>query len=261
MMRALYTAASGMMAQQLNIDNISNNLANIQTTGYKKSRVNFQDLLYAQTGGAQVGMGTRAANTQKLFTQGSTLKTGNPLDVAIGDNGQGFFMVKLPDGQIGYTRDGAFKTTMDPRTGAQVLCTQSGMPLVDESGKPIAIPEGYTNVSIDEQGRVMAYPADAKEPVEVGHLALARFLNPAGLEAKGGNIYAATPEAGQRDIGRPGTGSTFGVLVPEHLEKANINVVEEMMNIVQAQRAFEISQKGVQSADEMMRMTNQMQKG
>jgi len=257
MMRALYTAASGMMAQQLNIDNISNNLANYQSTGFKKSRVDFQDLLYATmqdpgteaTSGTQIGMGVRAASTQRQFSQGSLQKTNNPYDVAV--QGEGFFRVTLPDGTAAYTRDGAFK--YDGET--QQIVTGSGQPI------GVSIPKDVTNIEVRPNGEVFGVRINGDGQAEkVGQIHLTRFLNPAGLQAIGGNLYVETPVAGARTEDIPGQNG-MGSLAQGHLEKSNINVVEEMISIVQAQRAFEMNQKGVQAADEMMRMTNQLQRG
>lgn len=257
MMRALYTAASGMMAQQLNIDNISNNLANYQSTGFKKSRVDFQDLLYATmrdpgteaTAGTQIGMGVRAASTQRNFGQGSLQKTNNPYDVAI--QGDGFFKVNLPDGTTAFTRDGAFK--YDGET--QQITTGAGHPV------GVSIPKDVTNIEVRPDGSVFGVRINGDGQSEkIGQIKLTRFLNPAGLQAIGGNLYVETPVAGAKSEDIPGQNG-MGVLAQGHLEKSNINVVEEMISIVQAQRAFEMNQKGVQAADEMMRMTNQLQRG
>lgn len=257
MMRALYTAASGMMAQQLNIDNISNNLANYQSTGFKKSRVDFQDLLYATmkepgaeaTAGTQIGMGVRASSTQRNFVQGSLQKTNNPYDVAI--QGEGFFKVNLPDGTHAYTRDGAFK--YDGET--QQIVNHTGHSV------GVSIPGDVTNVEVRPDGSIYGVRINGDGQAEkVGQLKLTRFLNPAGLQAIGANLYVETPVAGARSEDLPGQNG-MGVLAQGHLEKSNINVVEEMISIVQAQRAFEMNQKGVQAADEMMRMTNQLQRG
>lgn len=267
MMRALYTAASGMMAQQLNIDNISNNLANAQSVGFKKSRVDFEDLLYAHmqdpnataTSGTQIGMGVRVASTQKMFTQGSLQRTDNPYDMAI--QGDGFFSVQTPDG-VAYTRDGAFKFDGEKNQ----ICNSAGFAIQvkDPHGTVkygLDVPRGVTGIQVEPDGKVKGTDLAGKE-VELGTIELTKFLNPAGLKAIGGNLYLATPIAGSHITGDPNdTKLGLGGIAQGHVEKSNINVVEEMINIVQAQRAFEMSQKGVQSADEMMRMTNQMQKG
>jgi flagellar basal-body rod protein FlgG len=267
MMRALYTAASGMMAQQLNIDNISNNLANVQSVGFKKSRVDFQDLLYAHmqdpnataTSGTQIGMGVRVASTQKLFSQGTLQRTDNPYDMAI--QGDGFFSVKTPDG-VAYTRDGSFK--FDGEKNEIVNSSGFSIEVKDTQGHVgygLKVPRGVTGVTVDPDGKIKGTDMGGKD-VELGSIQLTKFLNPAGLKAVGGNLYLATPIAGEHVTGSPNdTKLGMGGIAQGHIEKSNINVVEEMIGIVQAQRAFEMSQKGVQSADEMMRMTNQMQKG
>jgi flagellar basal-body rod protein FlgG len=254
MMRSLYTSASGMMAQQMNIDNISNNLANVQSTSYKKSRVDFQDLLYGYTqdpgedatAGTQIGMGVRAASTQKMFSVGSLSQTGNNFDVAI--QGDGFFEVTMPDGTKCYTRDGALK--MD----GQGNLLASGYPL------GVKIPNNVMDVQIGADGKVTAVPVNQTERVTIGEIKLTRFLNPAGLKALGGNLYSWTQVAGEKTTDKPGSNG-LGNLAAGFLEKSNVNVVEEMINIIQAQRAYEINSKGVQAADEMMRMANQLNKG
>ncbi len=258
MMRALYTAASGMMAQQMNIDNVSHNLANYQSVGFKKSRVTFEDLLYATmrdpnaeaSGGTQIGMGVKAVSTQRMFSQGSLQKTNNPFDVAI--QGDGFFKVQLADGTTAYTRDGSFK--YDGETNK--LTTQSGQSL------GITIPKDMTNIEVTPKGEIkgVRLGSDNTEPVTIGQIKLTRFLNPAGLEAIGGNLYLEKPTCGAKTECIPGENG-MGVLAQGHLEKSNINIVEEMINIVQAQRAFDMNQKGVQAADEMMRQANQLQRG
>ncbi|MCL5036199.1 MAG: flagellar basal-body rod protein FlgG [Chloroflexi bacterium] len=255
MMRSLYTAASGMMAQQASIDNISNNLANVQSTSFKKSRLDFQDLLYAHTqdpgteatAGTQIGMGVRSVATQKLFTTGSLRQTGNNFDVAI--QGDGFYSVKMPDGRDVYTRDGAFKLD-----GEGNLTSSAGYSL------GIKIPKDVTNVEISQDGRVSGIPMNSTEPVEIGQIKLTRFLNPAGLRAVGGNLYEWTPVAGQKVEDKPAAPG-MGSLAQGYLEQSNVNVVEEMINIIQAQRAYEINQKSVQAADEMMRQANQLSQG
>lgn len=255
MMRGLYTAASGMMAQQMNIDNISNNLANVQSNSFKASRVDFQDLLYAHsqdpnteaTAGTQIGMGVRAASTQKVFSQGSIARTGNNFDVAI--QGDGFFRVTLPDGQTAYTRDGAFRLDKDGG-----IVTQAGY----QTG--INVPKDYTNVVIKPNGEVFATHVNDVKPTKIGQMQLTRFLNPAGLKAIGGNLYSKTDVCGAETTDIPGQNG-LGIVAQGFLEKSNVNVVVEMMNIVQAQRAYEMAQKGVQAADEMTRMANQLHKG
>jgi flagellar basal-body rod protein FlgG len=260
-----------MMAQQLNIDNISNNLANVQSVGFKKSRVDFQDLLYAHmqdpnataTGGTQIGMGVRVASTQKQFTQGSVQRTDSPYDLAI--EGDGFFTVNTPDGPA-YTRDGSLK--YDASKGEIVNGAGFSLLTKDAAGHVhygLKMPKGATNFTVDPDGMVHVTDMAGKD-VKIGQVMLTKFLNPNGLKAIGGNLYVNSPDmhgvAGSHVVGTPNDKKMgFGGIAQGHLEKSNINVVEEMVAIVQAQRAFEMSQKGVQAADEMMRMTNQMQKG
>lgn len=257
MMRALYTAASGMMAQQTNIDNISNNLANYQSTGFKKSRVSFQDLLYASmdspgsegTGGkTQIGMGTRTVTTEKMFSQGQLQETKSPWDVAI--DGEGFFKVQMGDGSTAYSRDGSFKLDAN-----QELTLSNGAKL------GVKIPDNASNIKISADGTITGtrMNGDGKEE-KLGQIHVTRFLNPAALEAVGGNLFKETPACGKRTEEVPGTNGS-GVLSQGYLEKSNINIVEEMINIVTAQRSFEMNQKGVQAADEMIRQANQIQKG
>ncbi len=259
MMRALYTSASGMMAQQLNIDNVSNNLANYQTTGYKKSSVSFEDLLYATmqepgtkaTAGTQVGMGVRATSTDRMFTQGTLQKTGNPFHVGI--EGDGFFKVNTPDGKVAYTRAGDFR--YDGKTNQ--LTTSAGHSI------GVQIPDNMSNIKISPTGEVtgISNEGDGK-PEVLGQIKLVKFLNPGGLKAVGGNMFVETDVSGAKTEGTPGDKSLgLGALAQGHLEKSNINIVEEMIAIVQAQRSFEMSQKGVQAADEMMKQTNQLQRG
>lgn len=259
MMRALYTAASGMMAQQMNIDNVSNNLANYQTTGYKKSSVSFEDLLYATTqepntkatGGTQIGMGVRATSTDRLFTQGGLQKTGNPFHVGI--EGEGFFKVNMPDGKVGYTRAGDFR--YNGKTNE--VTTAAG------HGIGVKIPSNFSNIKIDPTGKVTGTSNESADgmPETLGQIKLVKFLNPSGLKAMGGNMFAETDVSGSKVEGTPGDKSMgLGALAQGHLEKSNINIVEEMISIVQAQRSFEMSQKGVSAADEMMKMTNQLQR-
>lgn len=257
MMRALYTAASGMMAQQTNIDNISNNLANYQSTGFKKSRVSFEDLLYAsmETPGGeatgaktQIGMGVRTMQTEKMFSQGQLQETKNPYDVAI--DGEGFFKVQMADGTTAYTRDGSFK--MD-QSGC--LCLSNGAKL------NVKIPSDMTNIEITGDGQIKGTRLNGDgKPEVVGQLHLTKFLNPAALQAVGGNLYLETPACGAKTEDIPGKNG-IGVVAQGYLEKSNINIVEEMINIVTAQRSFEMNQKGVQAADEMMRGTNNLQRG
>lgn len=253
-MRALWTAGSGMVAQQANIDGISNNLANVNTTGFKKSRTDFQDLMYqtirqagAQTGpdsqvptGIQMGHGVRQVATQKIYTQGSFQQTGNSLDVAI--EGDGFFQIAMPDGSFAYTRDGSFKKDSQGR-----MVTSDGYPLEPA----IQIPDTATEVTISADGRVAAtMPGDA-EPQEIGNIQLFRFVNPSGLNSIGRNLLQETGASGQPVQVAPGEEGA-GTLVQKYLEMSNVQVVEEMVNMIVAQRAYEVNSKAITTADEML---------
>jgi flagellar basal-body rod protein FlgG len=254
MMRALWTAGTGMMAQQANIDVISNNLANVSTTGFKKSRADFQDLMYqtiqqagSTTGpdsqlptGIQIGHGARLVATQKMFTEGTFQQTGNPLDWAI--EGDGFFQITMPDGTIGYTRDGSFKKDSQGR-----VVTSEGYPI-----EPVmTIPETATGVSISSDGRVTATIPGQTQPQDLGQLQVARFVNPAGLDSIGRNLFRETSASGAPTAGNPGIDGA-GTIVGQYLEMSNVQVVEEMVNMIVAQRAYEINSKAITTTDEML---------
>lgn len=255
MIRALHSAATGMEAQQTYIDVTSNNLANINTTGFKKTRANFQDLMYqvqrapgaavnqvneAPTG-IQVGLGVRTGSTQKEFGPGSLKATEGPLDMAI--EGDGFFQVLQPDGTSAYTRDGAFTVNED----GQVV-NGAGLPLEPA----INIPAEAINVVIGRDGTVTAQLQDQAEPVQLGQIQTVSFMNPAGLLATGGNLYTESGASGPPIIGNPGENG-FGTINQGFLEMANVKVVEEMINLITAQRAFEFNSKAVQASDQMLR--------
>ena len=260
MVRSLYTSAAGMEAQQMNLDVIANNLANVNTTGFKKSKIEFQDLLYEttrapgaeQSGGTQlptglqVGHGTRAVATAKIFTEGELTQTGERLDMAI--QGDGFFQVQMPDGTLAYTRDGALKTASDGR-----VTTSDGLP-VQGGFQPIAV--GTTNITISSNGDVSTTGANGAQNFQVQ---LVRFANPAGLQAMGGNFYTETLASGTPETGTPGENG-FGTLQQGYLEMSNVKVVEEMVNMIVAQRAYEVNSKAVQSADEMMQEGNNLRR-
>ncbi|MGI6575458.1 MAG: flagellar basal-body rod protein FlgG [bacterium] len=256
MMRALWIAGSGMRAQQLNIDVVSHNLSNVNTTGFKKSRVEFQDLLYetirpagTRQGipvGLEVGHGVRAAATLRQFSTGSLQETGNPLDLAI--EGPGFFALELPDGTIAYTRDGSFKLDADG-----CLVSSSGYWLQPE----VVIPPEATDIAISPDGAV-SYLLHGKR-VEGDRITLVSFSNPAGLEAAGRNLYRYTEAAGEMMTDLvPGEGC--GTLAANYLELSNVQVVEEMINMIVAQRAYEINAKAIQAADEMLGMANNLRR-
>lgn len=260
MLRSLYSAAAGMESQQLNLDVISNNLANVNTTGFKKSKAEFQELLYQTTRapgadqgsgnilptGIQIGQGSRAVATERIFTNGDLTQTGEQLDVAV--QGDGFFEVQMPDGTLAYTRDGGFKTSADGR-----IVTSDGLPL--QAGfQPV--PAGTTNITIGAQGNVTYTGANGTTSFQVQ---LVRFANPAGLESMGSNLYKETAASGTPQLGTPGTNG-FGTLNQGYLELSNVKVVEEMVNLIMAQRAYEVNSKAVQAADEMMQQSNNLKR-
>ncbi|MBM3848469.1 MAG: flagellar basal-body rod protein FlgG [Verrucomicrobia bacterium] len=257
MIRALYSSATGMVSQQTNLDVIANNLANVNTSGFKKSKIEFQDLIYqssklpgAEVGGGnqiptgiQIGHGSRVMATSKIFTVGDVSHTGSQLDVAI--DGQGFFEVVMPDGSSAYTRDGAFKLDSTGR-----LVTSDGMVL--QGG--ITIPPGTSEITIAPTGEVSARTAGG---IQAFNMNLVRFANPSGLESVGRNLYRETPSSGAAQQGQPGTDG-FGVLAQNYLEMSNVKVVEEMVNMIVAQRAYEVNSKAVQTADDMLQISNNL---
>ncbi len=255
MLRALYSSAAGMNAQQLNLDVISNNLANVNTTGYKKTKIEFEDLLYETQreagtdqgsgnelpSGIQIGHGSQVVATQKIFTTGELSSTGSQLDVAI--QGDGFFEVQLPDGTLAYTRDGGFQTDSNGR-----VVTSNGLPVQGFQ----AVPQGTTNITVAPNGQVSYTTPSGATTFQVQ---LARFENPAGLSAMGNNLYQQTTASGAAELGTPSTNG-FGSLAQGYLELSNVQVVEEMVNMIEAQRAYEVNAKAVQAADEMLQMSN-----
>lgn len=261
MIRSLSVAATGMEAQQLNIDIISNNLANVNTAGFKKSRGDFQDLLYqtivpagaASSGstqaptGIQVGMGVKAAAVQKIFTQGEYQQTGNPLDIAI--EGDGFIQVMQPDGQIAYSRAGALKLDSEGK-----IVTSDGYSVEPN----ITIPSTATSISIGSSGIVSVRDANGSV-TDVGQIELAKFLNPAGLNSIGKSLYLTTPSSGEAVTGTPGL-EGFGTISQGFLEMSNVNVVQEMVNMIVAQRAYEVNSKAIQTADEMLQRANELKR-
>jgi len=259
MIRALWTASTGMQSQQVNMDVIANNLANVNSSGFKKSRADFQDILYqtsraAGTGvdggevptGVQIGLGSRVAAVQKVFTSGDFQQTENELDLAI--EGSGFFRVTLPDGAEAYTRSGAMKKDSTGR-----LVTSDGYPLVPE----IVIPEGATKISIGSGGTVDVVLDGETDSTQVGTIELVRFGNPSGLSSLGRNLYAETPTTGAPQTGTPGENG-FGTLSQGFLEGSNVNIMEEMVNMIAGQRAYEVNSKAIKTADEMLSMTSQL---
>lgn len=303
MIRALYSAASGMLAQQMNVDIISNNLANVNTPGFKKGRVEFQELMYqnlrepgasvvlgqAIPTGIQVGHGVRPSASQRIFSVGILQTTESDLDVAV--EGRGFFQVQRPDGTLAYTRDGSFHLdglrTIVTSQGLRVL-GQSGLiavpagaanltvladgtvtaELPDQDGPvilgkldngPISLPEGLEGLSVDASGRITGNLPGRPETFVVGRILLADFPNPAGVGALGGNLYGQTFSSGEPAVGGPAENG-LGDIKQRTLELSNVQVVEEMVSLIMAQRAYEINSKAIQSADEMLAQANNLRR-
>lgn len=254
MIRALWTAASGMQAQQKNIDVVAHNLANVNTTGFKKSRADFEDLVYQNMrssgspsststqvpNGIQIGLGTRLASVTKLFTAGDLTQTGNELDIAI--EGDGFFQIQMLDGTTAYTRAGAFKKDSDGR-----LVTPDGDPLIPE----IVIPSNATKVNIGSDGTVSVNQSGQTSTTTVGNILLATFSNPSGLSSLGKNLYQQTESSGDPTTGTPGQNG-IGTIAQGLLEMSNVSVAEEMVNMIVGQRAYEVNSKAIKTADEML---------
>ncbi|WP_188054506.1 MULTISPECIES: flagellar basal-body rod protein FlgG [unclassified Sphingosinithalassobacter] len=259
-MRTLSIAATGMLAQQTNVDVISNNIANMNTTAFKRQRAEFQDLLYQQvvrpgsaTGegtmapaGIQIGAGVRTGGVYRILEQGALTQTSNPLDVAI--QGRGYFQITLPSGETGYTRDGSFQLSDQGE-----LVTQDGYPV--QPG--INIPQEAVDVTISSTGQVQVKLAGDPEPQNVGQLELATFMNESGLEAQGGNLFLETAASGQPTIAPPGEPGT-GTLTQGFVEASNVNPVAEITALITAQRAYEMNSRVVKTADEMLATTSQL---
>lgn len=260
MIRSLWTGTTGMHGQQLNIDVIANNLANVSTTGFKKSKTDFQDLLYqtmkvpgAQTSadtesptGILVGLGVKPAAVTKVFTQGDLILTENELDIAI--EGEGFLQVEVPNGNTNYTRSGALKRDSDGR-----ITNSDGYPIIPA----LTIPDGARDITISETGIVSAVIGDDTEATEIGNIELAIFTNNAGLRAVGKNLFEETGASGAPATGTPGDDG-YGTLLQTFLEGSNVNIVEELASMITTQRAYEINSKTIQTSDEMMQTTNQL---
>jgi len=258
------TAATGMLAQQLFIDVIANNLANVNTSGFKKSKIEFQDLLYQTIRAAgssnlegsfvptelQVGSGTRPVATQKIFSQGEIIATGNVFDLAI--NGNGFFQINMPDGTFRYTRDGSFKISE-----IGILVTSDGFPLQPQ----IRIPEGIEglNIEVAMDGQIYAKIYGQETLQNLGQIQTVQFINPAGLKNVGQNLYEFTFASGAPIIGTPGIDGA-GTILQRYLESSNVDIVEEMVNMIVAQRSFETNSKAVQAADDMLNISNQLRR-
>ncbi|GKT23781.1 MULTISPECIES: flagellar basal-body rod protein FlgG [Comamonadaceae] len=254
MINSLWIAKTGMSAQQTQLDVISHNLANVSTNGYKRNNAVFEDLIYQnqrQVGsqtteqnqlptGLHLGLGVRTVATSRNFTQGSLQQSNNNLDVAI--NGNGFFEITQPDGTIGYTRDGSFQLDAQGR-----MVTSSGLPVANG----ITVPANATAISISTEGVVSATVPGSTAPQQLGSIAMANFINPAGLEPIGQNMYKESAASGQPQQGTPGTNG-LGYMRQGFLETSNVNVVEELVTMIQTQRAYEMNSKAIQTSDQML---------
>lgn len=262
MMRALYTATTGMLGQQLQIDVTSNNISNVNTFGYRKERAEFADLFhqvlqYAGSStsettlsptGIEVGLGVRPTSVQKIFSQGNFKETENNLDIAI--TGNGFFQIELPDGTIAYTRDGSFKLDDEGN-----VVNSQGYLLVPN----ITIPDDATQVNIGTDGTVSVVQGNATEVNELGQIETVNFINPAGLHALGDNLYLNTNASGDPIVGTPGLNG-FGQLRQGFVETSNVKLVEEMTDLIVGQRAYEANSKSIQTADSMLQTVNQLKR-
>jgi flagellar basal-body rod protein FlgG len=260
-MRALNTAATGMQAQQLNVEVTANNIANMNTTGYKRQRAEFQDLLYMNVErmgvsssagqtivptGVQVGVGVKAGSVYRVTSQGNIEVTSNPYDLAI--SGEGYFTVQMPDGRDAYTRAGNLS-----RSAEGTLVTEDGFTL----SPGITIPEDSAEVTINREGVVFARSGTETEPQQVGQIELARFVNPAGLEAIGDNLFYETAASGPAALATPGTAGT-GTVMQGFLETSNVDAVSEISELIQAQRAYEMNARVITASDEMLQATSQL---
>jgi flagellar basal-body rod protein FlgG len=259
MIRALYSAASGMAAQQMNVDNIAHNLANANTVGFKTRRAQFQDLMYqsviqpgAAAGqqtvvptGLQIGLGTRPSSNEIIFSQGNFTQTSNPLDLVI--QGRGFFQVRLPSGELAYTRAGTFHLDRDGN-----IVTSEGNALEPQ----ITIPPDAQQISIAQDGTVSYTQPNQTAAQQAGQIQLANFQNPAGLNSLGGNLYTPTDASGDASVGVPGGQEGMGSVMQGYVEGSNVSVVEEFISLIVAQRGYEANSKVVQAADQMYQQTN-----
>lgn len=260
MIRSLWISKTGLDAQQTNMDVTANNLANVSTNGFKRARAVFEDLLYqtlrqpgAQSSqqtqlpsGLQIGTGVRPVATERIFTQGNLQQTGNSLDVAV--NGQGFFQVLLPDGTTAYTRDGSFQVSSQGQ-----LVTSSGFQVQPS----ITIPANTLTITIGQDGVISATRAGSATPSQIGSLHLANFVNPAGLQSMGQNLYLETAASGTPSTNTPGTNG-LGTISQGYVETSNVNVVEELVNMIQTQRAYELNSKAISTSDQMLQRLTQM---
>lgn len=260
-MRALHTAATGMAAQELNVQVISNNIANMRTTGYKRQRAEFQDLLYEQVrrvgsqsseqgnilpAGIELGAGVKSVGTPRLMTQGSLVQTGKDYDIAV--RGEGFFKITMPDGRTAYSRDGSFTLDAQGR-----LVTSQGY--VVQPG--LTVPQNATGFTVNQQGGVSVMLPGATTSTQLGQIEIAAFINKAGLQAIGDNLYLETPASGTPQSGIPGN-DVFGTLLQGNLEQANVEAVTEISDLIAAQRAYEMNAKVINAADQMLQSTTNM---
>jgi flagellar basal-body rod protein FlgG len=262
MQSSMFIAATGMEAQRLNIDVISNNLANVNTTGFKRSRADFQEMMYQSLSdagaasadgtilptGIQVGLGVEAAAVQKIFKQGDFASTENPLDLVV--EGNGFFQILTPEGEVAYTRAGAFKLDSEGN-----IVTSNGYAMEPA----ITIPANSLNITITTDGTVSVLQAGSSSPVEVGQIELAQFTNPGGLTSIGKSLFVTNESSGEATTGAPNA-EGFGSLNQGFLELSNVNVVEEMVNMIVSQRAYELNSKVVQTSDEMLQLANNIKR-
>ncbi len=262
MQRSLFIAATGMEAQKLNIDVISNNLANVNTTGFKKSRADFQELMYQDMkaagapsaegvqlpSGIQTGLGVRLAAVQKMFQQGDLVSTENGLDLSI--EGDGFFQISTPDGEVAYTRAGAFKLDSEGR-----IVNSDGYPMEPA----ISVPSNTLNITISPDGMVSVLQAGSATPAEIGQIELAQFINPGGLKAIGKNLFVSTGASDEATTANPGS-EGLGTVAQGFIELSNVNVVEEMVNMILSQRAYEINSKVVKASDDMLQLANNLRR-
>jgi flagellar basal-body rod protein FlgG len=260
MLRSLQSAATGMEAQQQLIDTLSNNIANVNTTGYKKQRAHFNDLLYQNLrapglnsnqgtvapSGIQVGTGVKLAAIDRIFSEGAIKITQNDTDLMV--EGRGFFRVQLQDGNIGYTRDGTFKRSADGR-----IVTSEGLPMIPE----IVIPPNALNLRVGRDGVVTCSVQGETEPRNLGQIQVANFVNPAGLNSIGRNLYTMSPSSGEPIVTNPGENGT-GAIGQGQVEASNVNIVDEMVQMIVGQRAYELNSKVIKTGDEMLASTNQM---
>jgi len=260
MINSLWISKTGMEAQQTQLDVIANNLANVSTNGFKKAHAVFEDLMYQnlrQVGantseqtnlptGLQVGLGVRTVATARSFAQGNLQQTGNNLDIAV--QGNGFFQLTLPDGTIGYTRDGAFQLDNQGR-----MVNSNGLPLAGG----ITVPANATAVSVAADGSVSATIPGSTAPQSIGTITLASFVNPAGLEPKGQNVYAESAASGQPNVGTAGANG-LGTMMQGFVETSNVNVVQELVTMIQTQRAYEMNSKAIQTSDQMLQKLGQL---